>query len=77
MDWGSEWRHVRKWWAEDLGWFLKKKTVSWDLKLDEASRFLDLGEASQVDFGMPARSWVRWNSQHSKDCVSLSSCRKT
>ena len=23
-DWGCEWRHARKRWAEDLGWFLKK-----------------------------------------------------
>ena len=33
----------------------------------------DLGEASRViDYGMPARCWVRWNSQHSRNCVSLS-----
>ena len=24
-DWGSEWRHARERWAEDLRWFLKKK----------------------------------------------------
>ena len=30
-----------------------------------------------MDYGMPARCWVRWNSQHSKNCVSLSSCWKT
>ena len=43
------------------------------MKLDEESWFLDLGEASPVmDYGMPARCWVRWNSQQSKNCVSLS-----
>ena len=39
--------------------------------------FWDLGEASPVmDYGMPTRCWVRWNSQHSRNCVSLSSCWK-
>ena len=38
-DWGCEWRHIRKRWAEDFGWFLTK-TVSWDLKLDKAGWFL-------------------------------------
>ena len=58
--------------------FLLKKTLSWDLRLDETSWLLDLGEASPVmDYGMPVRFWVRWNSQHSRNCVSLSSCGKT
>ena len=34
---------------------------------------LDLGEASPVgSMGCAARFWVRWNSQHIKNCVSLS-----
>ena len=50
-----------------------KKAVSWDKRLDEASWFLDRGEASPVmDYGMTARCWVGWNSQHSRNCVSLS-----
>ena len=54
---------------------LWKKAVSWDLKLDEASWFLDLGEASP--FGSTrcaARCRVRLNSQHNKNCVCLSLC---
>ena len=67
--WRCDWRHARKRWAEDF-W---KRSVSWDLKLDEASWFLDLGEASPVGSTRCAvRCWVRWNSQHSK-IVSLSS----
>ena len=54
-----------------------KKAVSLDLRLDEASWDSNLGEASPVmNYGMPARGWVRWNSQYSRNCVSLSSCRK-
>ena len=50
--------------SDELGFLgILEKAVSWDLRLDEASWFLDLGEA---------RRWVRWNGQHSKDCVSLS-----
>ena len=50
-----------------------KKALSWDLRLGEESWFFDLGEASLVmDYGMPVRCWVRWNSQHSKNCVCLS-----
>ena len=26
-DWGYEWRHARKRWAEDFGWYLKKSSV--------------------------------------------------
>ena len=70
-DLGCEWRHARK--LRILVIF-KKKAVSWDSNLGESSWFLDLGEASPViDYGMPARCWVRWNSQHSRNCVSLSS----
>ena len=60
------------WWAEDFGWFKKKQFVkiwSWTKRVD----FLDLGAASPVG---STRCWVRWNSQHSQNCVSLSSCWK-
>ena len=54
-------------------WWFWKKAVSWNLRLDEASWFFDLGEASPVmDYRMPARCWVRWNSQRSRNCVCLS-----
>ena len=68
--------------SEAMGWgfwvILEKKNQlveiwGWTKRVD----FLDLGEASPVmDYGMPAYCWVRWNSQHSKNCVclSLSSC---
>ena len=50
-----------------------KKAISWDLRLDKASWFLDLGDASPVgSTRCAARCWVRWNSQHSRNCVSLS-----
>ena len=45
-------------------------SVRWDLKLAEASPVCGLRDAQRV-------CWVRWNGQHSKNCVSLSSCRKT
>ena len=52
-----------------------KKAVSWDLKLDEASWFSNLGEARPVESTRcAARGGVRWNSQHSKNCTSLSLC---
>ena len=55
-----------------------KKAVSWVSDLGEASWFSNLDEASpMMDYGMPARCWVRWNSQHSKNCVSLSWCWKS
>ena len=78
MNWGCEWRHARKRWAEDFG--IWKKTVSWDLDLDEASWFSELAEVRPVGvYGMPARwlsqwaeSWWCTNSQHSKKlCLSL------
>ena len=50
-----------------------KKAVSWDLKLDEANWFLDMGEASPVgSTRCAARGGIKWNSQQSKNCVSLS-----
>ena len=54
-----------------------KKAVSWDSDLGEVNWFLDLGVARLVgSTRCAARGGVRWNSQHSKHCVSLSSCRK-
>ena len=54
-----------------------KKAVSWDLNLDEASWFSNLDEASPVgSTRCAARGGVRWNRQHCKNCVSLSSCWK-
>ena len=51
-----------------------KKAVSWDLNLEEASWFSNLGEARPVgSTRCAARGGVRWNSQHNKYCVSLSS----
>ena len=44
---GCEWRHAWKRWAENFGNFLKK-VLSWDLTLDEASRFLKWGVARPV-----------------------------
>ena len=35
------------------------------------------GQSSYVPRDAPRVCWVKWNSQHSKNCVSLSSCRKT
>ena len=76
-DWGCEWRYAGSDGLRILGDFWKKKTVSWDLNLDEASWFLDLGEASPVgSTRCAARCGVRWNRQHSKNSVSLSSCWK-
>ena len=80
-DWGCEWRHARKRWAEDFGIWKKTKTVSWDLDLDEASWFSELAKARSVWVDeLPAhwlsqwvQSWQCTNSQHSKKlCVSLS-----
>ena len=68
-DWGCEWCHARKRWAGDFRLFLKKKAVSWDLNLDEASWFSNLVEARPVgSTRYPAR---RGNCQHSKNWVSL------
>ena len=55
----------------EFWWFLKK-AVSWDLNLGEASWFLSLGEASWGLRDAPWFCWVRWNGQHSQNCVSLS-----
>ena len=71
MGWDSWWVWKK---AVSLDFNLE---VSWDPKRGEASRFLSLGEARPVgSTGCAARCWVKWNSQHSKNCVSLSSCRK-
>ena len=71
MGWGSSWFWI--------------KAGSWDLDLDEAGWFLGPVRGQTVYGLRGARThwlsqWVeswRWtNSQHSKNCVSLSSCRK-
>ena len=51
-----------------------KKAVSSDLNQDEASWFFGpgRGQSSYVSMRCAARGGVRWNSQHSKNCVSLS-----
>ena len=50
-----------------------KKAVSWDSDLGEASWFLSLGKARPVgSTRCAARGLVRWNIQHSRNCVSLS-----
>ena len=78
MDWGCEWRHVRNRLAGILSAF--EKAVSWDLNLDEASYFSDLGKASAVWttgcararwFGQWVDSW-RWTNCHHRKIVSLS-----
>ena len=66
---------------EVMGWgfwvIFWKKAMSWDLDLGEASWFLDLGESSPVGSTRCAvHGGVRWNSQLSRSCVSLSSCWK-
>ena len=54
-----------------------KKAASWDLNLEEACGFSSLRKARSVgSTWCAARCWVRWNSQQSRNCVSLSSCRK-
>ena len=51
----------------------EKKTVSWDLGSDEASRFSELAEARPVVCGgVPHVVGVKWKSQHRKKlCLSL------
>ena len=59
------------------GFGVIKKTVCWDSDLGKASRFSSLGEAWPVwSTRYATRGGVRWNSQHSKNCVSHSSCWK-
>ena len=59
-------------WAEYFG-IWKKKTGSWFLDLDEASRFSELAEARPVVCGgVPHVVGIRWKSQHRKKlCLSL------
>ena len=79
-DRGREWRHARNRRAEDFGiwkkadsWDLNSERVSWDLGLNEASRFSELAAARPVVCsGGTARGGVRWKSQHRKKlCLSL------
>ena len=86
---GCQWRHARKWWAGNLGDFLKKSS---ELRIETGR-----GESSLWATGCARVCWVSelrfwfWaessagdlteercrNSQHSKNCVSFYSCRKT
>ena len=61
--------------SDGLGFLgILKKAVSWDLDLDESSCFAAGMRARWL--GQWVESWRWTNSQHSKNCVSLSSCRK-
>ena len=53
--------------------------MSWELDLDGACWDSSLSETSPVVCcGVRAHvCWVKWNSQYSKNCVSLSSCQKS
>ena len=73
---GWEWRHARKWWAGILGDFWKKQLVEircWarPVEIWSWTRRVHLGLRDA-----PRVRWVWWNGQSSKNCVSLSSCRK-
>ena len=55
----------------------EKKTVSWDLGLDEARRFSELAETRPVVCGGGRTWWGRWKSQHRKKlCLSLLMSKK-
>ena len=75
MDWGCEWRNAKKRWAEDFCWFLKKSRESRS-DAGRSESILSLGEARVGFTRCAVRGGVRWNSQYSKNCVSLSSCWK-
>ena len=63
---------------EAIGWgfWNLKKTVSWDLGLDEGSRFLELTEARPaVCGGVPHVVGSNGKVSIVRNCVSLSSCR--
>ena len=77
-EWGCEWHHSRKRWAEDF--WIWKKAVSWDSTLEEGGRFVIWVRPDQLGvYRMPAcwlsqwvESWQWMNSQHSKKlCLSL------
>ena len=70
-DWGREWHHARRWWAEDFG--IWKKLVSWDSNQEEGRRFSELAEARPIVCGGgAARGRIRWKSQDRKKlCLSL------
>ena len=59
--------------ARGWGFWNLKKTVSWDMGLDEESRFSELAEARPVVCsGGAARGGLRWKSQNRKKlCLSL------
>ena len=70
-DWGCEWRHARKRWAGILGYFEKNRVEIWTY----ASPVVCSGVRARW-LGQWVESWRWTNSQHSKNCFSLSSCWK-
>ena len=76
--WMTPWPEAMDW---EFWWFLKE-AVSWDLKLGEGSpigvygmRGAFVGSVSWLWAGQPTGGWLKdnvGNSQHSKNCVSLS-----
>ena len=88
MGLGCEWRHAWKWWAGNFGDFWKSSELrfvsgqgqsSWGLRDVPCVRWV-----SELRFWLWAESSAGEltegqcrNSQHSKNCVSLSSCQKT
>ena len=88
MGLGCEWHHAWEWWAENFGDFWKKQSVdfwAWARPvqlgttgctvrlLGQLVEILTLGQ----EFSRELTEGRCRNSQHSKNCVSLSSCRKT
>ena len=67
-------------WSEGLGILMIFEKKQW-VEIWRWTRLVDFWAwARPVQLGLrdaPRVCWVRWNSQHSKNCVSLSSCRKT
>ena len=88
MGLGCEWRHAWKWWAGNFGDFWKKQFVeiwTWARAVQLGATGCAvrwLGQLVEIGLWAGQFSWgvdcgrCR-NSQHSKYCVSLSSCRKT
>ena len=76
-DWVCEWRHDRKRWAEDLRGFLKKSCLlRFQSRRGELIFWIWARPVQLWTTRCSARCGVRWNSQHSKNCVSLSACWK-
>ena len=73
MDWGCEWCHARKQWAEDFGWFFKKSR-SWDSDLDEKSWFLSRARPVQLGLWDVPRMVGSDGTVSTVKIVSLSPC---